>query len=134
MYGSKSLATLWWHRQQKPQPQVSNLSISALSSYNVQEFSPTTSVNGSNAPRKNTTGQLSKEHFSKSQLELELAQPTANCMVFHKQSANSTDEIVNKLYNKISADTTAPGTYYKKSEAAAATQMNQHMQQLSQAT
>ena len=54
-----------------------------------------------------------QEHFSKSQLELELAQPTANSMGFHNQSANSTDEIVNKLYNKISADTTAPATYYK---------------------
>ena len=52
-----------------------------------------------------------QEHFSKSQLELELAQPTTNCMGFHNQSANNADEIVNKLYNKISADTTAPATY-----------------------
>ena len=73
-----------------------------------------------------------QEHFSNSQLELELAQPTANCMGFHNQSANSADEIVNKLYDKISVDTTAPATYYEKSEAAAATQMNQHMQQLAQ--
>ena len=51
-------------------------------------------------------------------------------MGFHNQSANSADEIVNKLYDKISADTTAPATYYEQSEAAAATQMNQHMQQL----
>ena len=75
-----------------------------------------------------------QEHFSKSQLEIELAQPTANSMGFHNQSANSADEILNKLYNKISADTTAPATYNEKSEAAAATQMNQHMQQLAQAT
>ena len=75
-----------------------------------------------------------QEHFSKSQLELELAQPTANSMGFHNQSANSADEIVNKLYDKISLDTTAPSNYYIKSEAAAATQMNQHMQQLAQAT
>ena len=54
-------------------------------------------------------------------------------MGFHNQSANNGDEIVNKLYDKISADTTAPATYYKNSEAAAATQMNQHMQQLAQA-
>ena len=64
------------------------------------------------------------EHFSKSQLELELAQPTTKCMGFLNQSSNSADKIVNKLYNTISADTTAPSTYYKKSEAAAATQMN----------
>ena len=30
-----------------------------------------------------------QEHFSKSQLELELAQPTSNIMGFHNQSANS---------------------------------------------
>ena len=53
-----------------------------------------------------------QEHFSKSQLELELAQPTTNCMGFHNQSANKVDKIVNKLYDKISADTTAPATYY----------------------
>ena len=93
-----------------------------------------TSSNGSNTPIKNRTGQLSKEHFSKSQLDLELAQPTANCMGFHNQSANSADKIANKLYDKISANTTAPATYYKKSEAVAATQMNQHMQQIAQAT
>ena len=45
-------------------------------------------------------------------------------MDFHNQSANSTDEIVNKLYDKISADTTVPATYYKKSEVAVATQMS----------
>ena len=55
-------------------------------------------------------------------------------MGFQNQSANSADDIVNKLYNKISANTTAPDTYYKKSEAAAATQITQHMQQLAQAT
>ena len=55
-------------------------------------------------------------------------------MGFHNQSANSGDEIINKLYNKISADTTAPATYYKKSEDAAAIKMNQPMQQLAQAT
>ena len=54
-----------------------------------------------------------QEHFSKSQLEIELAQPTANYMGFHNQSANNADEIVNKLYDKISAGTTAPATYYK---------------------
>ena len=75
-----------------------------------------------------------QEHFSKSQLEIELAQPTANSIGFHNQSANSADEILNKLYDKISADTNAHATYYQKSEAAATTQMNQHMQQLSQAT
>ena len=75
-----------------------------------------------------------QEYFSKYQLELELTQTTANCMGFHNQRANSADEIVNKLYDKISADTTAPATYYEKSEAVAATQMNQHMQQLSQET
>ena len=75
-----------------------------------------------------------QEHLSKSQLELELAQPTANCMGFHNQSANNAEEIVNKLYDKISSNTTAPATYYEKSEAAAATQMNQHMQQIAQAT
>ena len=75
-----------------------------------------------------------QEHFSKTQLELELAQPTANCMCFHNHSANSADEILNKLYDKISDDTTAPANYYEKPEAAAATQMKQHMQQLSQAT
>ena len=75
-----------------------------------------------------------QEHFSKSQLDLELTQPTANSMRYHNQSANSADEIVNKIYKNISADTTAPVTYYKKSEAAAANQLNQPMQQLSQAT
>ena len=55
-------------------------------------------------------------------------------MSFHNQNANNVDKIVNKLYDKISADTTAPSTYYEKSEASAATQMNQQMQQLSQAT
>ena len=55
-------------------------------------------------------------------------------MGFHNQSANSTDEIVNKLYENISANTTAPATYYEKSEAASATQINQHMQKLAQAT
>ena len=55
-------------------------------------------------------------------------------MGFHNQNANNAEEIVNKLYDKISADTTAPATYYKKSEAAAATQMNQHVQQLTKAT
>ena len=55
-------------------------------------------------------------------------------MGFHNQNANNADKIVNKLYDKISANTTAPATYYEKSEAAAATQMNQHMQQLAQAT
>ena len=53
-----------------------------------------------------------QEHFSKSQLELELAQPTANSMGFHNKSAKSTDETVKKLYDKISANTTAPATYY----------------------
>ena len=33
-----------------------------------------------------------------------------------------------------SADTTAPATYYENSEAASATQMNQHIQQLAQTT
>ena len=75
-----------------------------------------------------------QEHFSKSQLELELAQPTANSIGFHNQSANSADEIVNKLYDKISADTTAPATYYEKLDVAASTQMNQHTQQIDQAT
>ena len=75
-----------------------------------------------------------KEHFSKYQLELELAQPTENCMGFHNQNANNADEILNKLYDKISANSTAPATYYEKSEAAAVTQMNQRMQQLAQAT
>ena len=74
-----------------------------------------------------------QEHFSKSQLELELAQPTANCMGFHNQSANNADQNVNKLYDKVSANTTAPVTYYENSEAAAATKMNQHMQHLAQA-
>ena len=55
-------------------------------------------------------------------------------MGLHNQSANSTDEIVKKLYDRISADTTAPATYYEKSKAAAATQMNQHMQKLAQTT
>ena len=55
-----------------------------------------------------------QEHFSKSQLELEHAQTTANIKGFHNQSANSADEIVNKLYDKISSDSTAPATYYKK--------------------
>ena len=32
-----------------------------------------------------------QEHFRKSQLELELSQPTANRMSFHNQDANSTD-------------------------------------------
>ena len=62
-----------------------------------------------------------QEHFSTSQLELELAQPTANCMGLHNQNTNNAGKIVNKLYNKISADTTTPATYYKKSEYAAAT-------------
>ena len=75
-----------------------------------------------------------QKHFIKYQLELELAQLTANCMGLHNQSANSAEEIVNKLYDKISADTTAPATYYEDSEAASATQMNQQMQQLTQAT
>ena len=75
-----------------------------------------------------------QEHFSKSQLEIELAQPTANCMGFHNQSSNNADEILNKLYDKISADTTAPATYNEQSEATAATKMNQHMHQLAQAT
>ena len=65
-------------------------------------------------PAQKQNWQTFQEHFSKSQLELELAQPTANCMGFHNQSANSADEIVNKLYDKISADTTAHPTYYKK--------------------
>ena len=52
-----------------------------------------------------------QEHFSKSQLELELAQPTENCMGFQNQNYNNADEIVNKLYDKISADTTSPATY-----------------------
>ena len=38
--------------------------------------------------------------FSKSELELELAQLTANSKGFHNQSANSADKIVNKLYEK----------------------------------
>ena len=46
-------------------------------------------------------------------------------MGFHNQSANSADKIVNKLYDKISADTTAPATYYEKSEVAASSN-NQH--------
>ena len=75
-----------------------------------------------------------QENFSKSQLELELAKPTSNCMGFYNQSANSAKEIVNKLYDKISANTSTPDTYYEKSEAAAATQMNQHMQKLAQET
>ena len=75
-----------------------------------------------------------QEHFSKSQLHMEFAQPTSNSMGFHNQDANSADTIVNKLYNNISAKTAAPACYYDKSEATAATQMNQHMQQLAQAT
>ena len=55
-------------------------------------------------------------------------------MGFHNQIANKADKIANKLYDKISADTTAPATYYKKSEATAATQINKHMQQIAQAT
>ena len=55
-------------------------------------------------------------------------------MGFHNQSANNADKIINKIYDKISADTTTPATYYEKSEAAEATQMNQHTQQLAQAT
>ena len=62
------------------------------------------------------------------------AQPTVNSMGFHNQSVDSAEEIINKLYDKISADTTAPATYYEKSEVTAATQMNQHMQQLAQET
>ena len=58
-----------------------------------------------------------QEHFSKSQLELELAQPTANSMVFQNQIVNSADEIVNKPYDKISADTTAPATYYENQKS-----------------
>ena len=54
-----------------------------------------------------------QENFRKYQLELELAQPNANSMGFHNQDANSADEIINKLYEKISDDTTAPATYYK---------------------
>ena len=53
---------------------------------------------------------------------------------FHNQSTNNADKILNKLYDKISAGTTKPATYYKKSEAEAANQMNQHMQQLAQET
>ena len=75
-----------------------------------------------------------QEHFSKSQLELELAQTTANIMVFHNQSSNSADKIVKKIYDKISADTIASDNYYIKLEAASATQLNQHMHQLAQAT
>ena len=75
-----------------------------------------------------------QEHFSKSQLQLEISQPTANCMGFHNQKSNNAEEIVNKICNKIAADTTAPATYYENSEAAACTQMNQQMQQISQAT
>ena len=75
-----------------------------------------------------------QEHLRKSQLELELAQLTANSMGFHNQYANSADAIVNKLYEKISVDTSAPAAYYDKSESAAATHMNQHTQQLAQAT
>ena len=55
-------------------------------------------------------------------------------MGFHNQSDNNADEIVNRLYDKISSDTTAPATYYENSEAIAATQMKHHMQQLAQAT
>ena len=55
-------------------------------------------------------------------------------MGFHNQSANIADKIINKLYDKISADTTAPATYYENSEAVASTQTNQHIQQLAQAT
>ena len=55
-----------------------------------------------------------QEHFSKSQMDLELAQPTSNSMGFHNQSSNRADEIVNKLYNKISDDPIVPGTYYEK--------------------
>ena len=55
-------------------------------------------------------------------------------MGFHNQNANTADKIVNKLYDKISADITAPATYYEKKQVAAATQMNQHMQQLAQTT
>ena len=55
-------------------------------------------------------------------------------MGFHNQDANSAGTIVNKLYKNISADTAAPACYYDKSEATASTQMNQHMQQLAQAT
>ena len=51
-------------------------------------------------------------------------------MGFHNQIANNADKIVKKLYDKISDNTAAPATYYETSEAAAATQMNQHMQQL----
>ena len=86
-----------------------------------------------NLPAQERNWPTFQEHFRKSQLELELAQPTSNCMGFQNQSANSADEIINKLYDKISADTTAAATYYEKSEAAAATQINQHMQQLAQA-
>ena len=35
-----------------------------------------------------------QEHLSNSQLELEIAQPTANSMSFHNQSANNADKIV----------------------------------------
>ena len=54
-----------------------------------------------------------QEHFSKSQLELELAQPIANCRGFCNKSANNADKIVDKLNDKISTDTTAPATYYE---------------------
>ena len=67
-------------------------------------------------------------------MELELAQPTSNSIGLHNQSANSVDKIINKIYDKIAADTTVPATYYEKSEAAVATQMNQHMQKLAQET
>ena len=62
-------------------------------------------------PAKEHNWPTFQEHFSKFQLKLELTQPTANCMDFHNQSTNSADEIVNKLYDKISANTTAPTTY-----------------------
>ena len=52
-----------------------------------------------------------QEYFSKSQPEMELAQPTANSMGFHNQDANSAYAIVKKLYEKISADTAAPAAY-----------------------
>ena len=55
-------------------------------------------------------------------------------MGFHNQNAFNADKIVKKLYDKISADTTVPDTYYEQSEVAMATQMNQHMQQLAQST
>ena len=92
------------------------LQLAEIFTYNIREWLK--------SPAQEHNWPRFQEHFSKSQLELELAQPTANSMGFHNQSANSADEIVNKLYDKISAYTTAPATYYEKLEAASATQMN----------